>query len=58
MIILASKSPRREEICKIIGLEFEIIPAKSECDIDLTVSPEEAIKKVYALQLNVNLKFY
>ncbi len=46
MIILASKSPRREEICKIIGLEFEIIPAKSECDIDLTVSPEEAIKKV------------
>ncbi|MBR2860633.1 MAG: septum formation protein Maf [Clostridia bacterium] len=46
MIILASKSPRREEICRLIGLEFEIIPAKNECDIDLTVAPEEAIRKV------------
>lgn len=45
-IILASASPRRREICSLIGVEFEVIPSKSEEPVDLSLSPTEAIEKI------------
>ena len=40
-IILASKSPRRIEILKMIGLDFDIVPSKldEKIKIDLTAKP-------------------
>tara|TARA_B100000287_G_scaffold354117_1_gene344160 strand:+ start:572 stop:1183 length:612 start_codon:yes stop_codon:yes gene_type:complete len=38
-IILASKSPRRHSLLKIIGLKFEIIPSNLTENIDPSLSP-------------------
>jgi septum formation protein len=46
MLILASKSPRRKEICELLRIEFKIIPAENEIPLDLTVLPEKAVERV------------
>ncbi len=46
MIILASASPRRKEICELLGLEFSIVPAQNEIEIDKTLIPEKAVELV------------
>lgn len=45
-MILASNSPRRKEICELLGLKFTVIPAESEIEIDTTLEPMEAVKLV------------
>ena len=45
-IYLASRSPRRAEILKQIGVDFEILPA----DIDESVLPDE-LPQTYVLRL-------
>lgn len=40
-IVLASASPRRREICALLGLDAEIIPAAAEPPFDPARSPEE-----------------
>ena len=53
-IILASASPRRSEICKLLGVEFKVIPSKTELPVNPLLSPEEAIKQIaYAKGLEV-----
>ena len=42
-MILASASPRRREICDLLGFSYTVIPAKTELSADLTVSAEEAV---------------
>lgn len=44
-IVLASASPRRRELLEMMGLEFEIIPAKDELDAE-GLSPDEAVAKI------------
>jgi len=46
MIILASASPRRKEILSLITDNFAVIPAESECEINKSLLPEEAIIEV------------
>ena len=43
MIILASGSPRRKELLKLITEDFEIIPAKGEEKADESLPPEEYV---------------
>jgi len=45
-IILASSSPRRYELLKQIGLEFEVIPSDVDEDVDLIHAPEELVKEL------------
>lgn len=45
-IILASKSPRRVEILKNIGAEFEIIPANTDESVEDGVTPSEAVMEI------------
>ncbi len=40
-ILLASASPRRREICELLGLTFEVCPAAAELPFDNTLTPEE-----------------
>lgn len=42
-IILASASPRRREICDLLGLCYTVMPAKSELPPDPTLSADEAV---------------
>ena len=44
--ILASKSPRRVEILKNIGAEFEIIPANADESIEDGVKPSDAVMEI------------
>ncbi|MBQ8830379.1 MAG: septum formation inhibitor Maf [Oscillospiraceae bacterium] len=44
-IVLASASPRRRELLEMMGLEFEIVPAKDELDA-AGLSPEKAVAKI------------
>lgn len=44
--ILASASPRRAELLKQVGLEFEIIPSNIEEIINYDESPSEIVKKL------------
>ncbi len=46
MIILASASPRRKELCELLELEFSVIPAKNEIEIDEKIAPEKAVELV------------
>ncbi len=46
MLILASASPRRKEICELLGLDFEIIPAENESPLKLSLSREKAVEAV------------
>ncbi|GEM_PF-11010 len=41
--ILASASPRRREICELLHLDFEVVPAAHEIDFDLGISRSEAM---------------
>jgi len=43
LLILASKSPRRCELLKQLGVDFEVIPSKIEEDSVLGESPEEHV---------------
>lgn len=45
-IVLASASPRRREICELLGLEFEVIPAHGEPLPDTKIPTEEAVLRV------------
>ncbi len=40
-IVLASASPRRREICDLLGLTFEVCPAAAEPPFDDALTPEE-----------------
>lgn len=40
-IVLASASPRRKEICELLGLTFEVCPAAAEPPFDPSRTPEE-----------------
>ncbi len=42
-IILASGSPRRSELLKTIGLDFDIIPDNTPENADMTMPPEEVV---------------
>jgi septum formation protein len=44
-IILASASPRRQELLKQIGLIFEVIPSAIEENIDPNLSPEAVVQE-------------
>ena len=44
-IILASASPRRRELLEMLGLDFEIIPAKNELDA-AGLSPDKAVAAI------------
>lgn len=45
-IVLASASPRRREICDLLGLTFSVYPASSELPMDTALPTEEAILRV------------
>lgn len=45
-MILASASPRRREICDLLGLSYTVEPAKTELPPDPTLSPEDAVLQV------------
>lgn len=45
-IILASKSPRRVEILKNIGAEFEIIPANADESVEDGIKPSDAVMEI------------
>lgn len=42
-IVLASGSPRRKELLEMLGLEFEICPARGEESVQEGLSPEETV---------------
>ncbi|MGM9947512.1 Maf family protein [Floccifex sp.] len=46
MIILASQSPRRKEILSSLGYDFVVCPSKQEETFDVSISIDEALKKV------------
>lgn len=46
MIILASGSPRRKEILSLICDGFSVVPAKSEPQIDSSLSYEESVMRI------------
>ena len=50
MFILASQSPRRKEILEMLGIDFKIIPAKSEAEIDKSLSIEKGIEQIAYLK--------
>ena len=45
-IVLASASPRRREICDLLGLTYTVCPAQTELPADPSLSPEQAILQV------------
>ncbi len=45
-LILASASPRRREICDLLGIRYTVCPATGELPMDAQLSPEEAILRV------------
>lgn len=42
-LIIASASPRRQELCRRLGLTFSVIPAETELPPDPALTPEEAV---------------
>jgi len=49
-LILASRSPRRIGLLKMLGCNFEIIPSKIEEKIDSNLSPIENVKNISRLK--------
>ncbi len=45
-MILASASPRRREICDLLGLCYTVEPAKTELPADPALPPEDAVLRV------------
>lgn len=45
-LVLASKSPRRIQLLRELGLEFDIIPSEAEAEADPELAPEEAVQKI------------
>jgi len=57
-LILASKSPRRYELLKQVGLDFEVIPSRIEEDFIAEESPEQhVIRLAKAKALEVGSRF-
>lgn len=50
LFILASKSPRRKELLKNIGLQAEIVPAKVDESILSTLPPEKMVTELALLK--------
>ncbi len=51
-LILASASPRRQELLKNIGLDFEVIPSTVDEHINDKLTPEEIVLELSALKAN------
>lgn len=49
-LILASRSPRRIELLKMLGCEFQVIPSNLEEEIDSSLSPIENVKRLARLK--------
>lgn len=47
-VILASASPRRREICALLGLDFTVQAAESEPPLDPSLLPAQAVRHVAA----------
>ena len=45
-VILASASPRRSEILKLLGVDFTVVPAPDECEIDPSLPLADAVLQV------------
>ena len=45
-IILGSQSPRRSQLLKELGLEFEVIVRETDEIVDPNLSPEEVVKSI------------
>lgn len=45
-IVLASASPRRREICDLLGLTYTVCPASTELPADTALPPAQAILQV------------
>ncbi len=45
-LILASASPRRREICDLLGIHYTVCPATGELPVDAQLPPEAAILRV------------
>lgn len=50
MIILASKSPRRQELLRLLGVPFEIITENIDETMDPDLAPEDEVRRVSALK--------
>lgn len=48
MIILASKSPRRQELLRLLGVPFQIITEDIDETMDPTLAPEDEVRRVSA----------
>lgn len=58
MIILASASPRRSDLLKSIGVEFEVIPAHVDEDLLVGESPEDAVLRLAKLKAEAIARDY
>ncbi|HBT64055.1 MAG TPA: septum formation protein Maf [Ruminococcaceae bacterium] len=45
-VILASASPRRQEILKLLDIPFTVLPSTDECQVDTSLPISEAVLKV------------
>jgi septum formation protein len=45
-IILASKSPRRQELLKMVGIDFKIIPSECNEDVDFSMGLSNSVKEL------------
>ena len=45
-VILASASPRRKQLLEMLGLDFEVRPAKGEERLPDGIGPEEAVRRL------------
>ena len=45
-MVLASASPRRREICELLGIPYTVCPAQTELPVDPALPPEEAVLHV------------
>ena len=50
MIILASKSPRRQELLRLLGVEFQILTEEVDETMDPALPPEDEVRRVSALK--------
>ena len=48
MIVLASKSPRRQELLHLLGVEFKILTQNTDETMDPALPPEDEVRRVSA----------